>query len=85
MRRLLVFASLAFALALGSPALVSAQAEESPVGGATAHPHHIHTPAGCKDINAVTFEIDDRGLHRGATESGTVHGPEHRSCQQHPE
>ncbi len=79
MRRLVVLAALALSLALGSPTLVSAQAEQSPIGGSGAHPHHVTTPAGCQDIDAVAFEPGARGLHRGAHESG-AHGPDHGAC-----
>ena len=42
-------------------------ADPSPVGGANAHSHHVHTGnGGCVDIASVLFEPDVRGLHRGA-------------------
>ena len=81
MRRLLVLAMLAVTIVLGSPALALAQAEQSPVGGPGAHPHHVHLPTGdCVDIDAVMFEGAARGLHRGAHESGADRGPFHGTC-----
>lgn len=82
MRRLLVLALLAFTLAMGSPALASAQADQSPIGGRFAHPHHVHLPTGeCVDIDAVRFEPGTRGLHQGAEKSGPAHGPIHGTCE----
>ncbi len=59
--------------------VANAQAPESPVGGQGAHPHHVTTPSGCVNINSVQFEPTNRGLHQGATQSGT-HGPSHGEC-----
>lgn len=73
----------AFGLA-AAPAALTAPAEQSPVGGATAHLHHVHTGNGeCHNIDSVRFEHDDRGLHRGAQESGSDHGPWHGTCEKH--
>ena len=67
-----------------APAALTAPAEQSPVGGTTAHPHHVHTGNGeCHNIDSVRFEHDDRGLHRGASESGPDHGPWHGTCETH--
>lgn len=80
-------AALLAASALGlatAPAALTAPADQSPVGGATAHPHHVHTGNGeCHNIDSVRFEIDDRGMHRAAIESGTEHGPWHGTCASH--
>ena len=52
-------------LAAGGAAY-AAPADDSPVGGAFAHSHHIHTGnGGCVDIDSVLFEPGVRGLHRG--------------------
>ena len=82
MRRFLLFAVLAVALAVGSPSLVSAQAAQSPVGGSGAHQHHVITPQGCVDVGAVAFEPDaTRGLHGAAFASGgPSRGPWHGAC-----
>lgn len=67
-----------------APAALTAPAEQAPVGGSTAHVHHVHTGNGeCHNIDSVKFEHDDRGLHRGAHESGSAHGPWHMSCETH--
>jgi len=59
-----------------SGAIASAQpADQSPIGGDGAHPHHVHTGNGeCRDIDENTFEPRDRGLHRGASEGEVHHG-----------
>ena len=67
-----------------APVALPAPAQPSPLGGPTAHPHHVHTANGeCHDIDSVRFEHDDRGLHRGASESGNAHGPWHGTCASH--
>lgn len=84
MRRLLFLAALAVALGLGSPALVSAQAEQSPInelGVGGAHYHHVTTPQGCVDVGAVAFESDaTRGLHGASFASGSSRGTWHGGC-----
>ena len=68
-----------------TPAALGAPAEQSPVGGPGAHPHHVHTGNGCRNINAVLFEPDTRGLHRGSNASGPTRGPFHGTCEEaHP-
>jgi hypothetical protein len=80
MRRILLSVTVALLMALFSGVANAQPAEESPVGGAGAHPHHVQTNnGGCKDIDSVKFEGGDRGLHRGSNESGT-HGPSHGTC-----
>jgi hypothetical protein len=49
-----------------------------PTGGA--HPHHVMTGNGCRDINAVLFLPDTRGLHQGSNQSGAALGPSHGPC-----
>lgn len=67
-----------------APAALAAPADQSPLGGANAHPHHVHTGDGeCTNIDSVRFEPGDRGLHRAANESGTEHGPWHGTCASH--
>jgi hypothetical protein len=56
---------------------------ESPLGDGLpgSHTHHVHTGnGGCVDIDAVSFLPLDRGLHRGANESGFETGPWHGPC-----
>ena len=46
-----------------------------------AHPHHVTTGNGCRDINAVLFRPGDRGLHQGSNQSGgPALGPWHGPC-----
>jgi hypothetical protein len=45
-----------------------------------AHTHHVNTPAGCVDIDAVYFLPADNGLHRGSNASTIDHGPFHGAC-----
>lgn len=55
--------------------------EHAPIGESGSHTHFVQTGnGGCKDIDSVSFERESRGLHRGANESGTDHGPSHGSC-----
>lgn len=66
---------------LGAFSMASAEpADQSPIGGDHAHPHHVHTgDGGCRDIDRNYFEPDPegrhRGLHRGAVEGEVHHGP----------
>ncbi len=63
---------------------VAQPAEQSPVGGMHAHPHHVHTGnGGCVDINSVMFEPGDRGLHHGSNMSTMAQGPFHGTCATH--
>lgn len=80
MRRILLLVTVALLMALFTGMANAQPAEESPVGGPGAHPHHVKTGnGGCKDIDSVQFEGGDRGLHRGSNEFGT-HGPSHGTC-----
>ena len=81
MRRILLLVTVALLMAVFTSVANAQPAEESPVGGEGAHPHHVNTGSGCKDIDSVTFEPDDRGLHRGSDESGPERGPFHGSCE----
>jgi hypothetical protein len=80
---LFAIAALAGGLVISPGTSFADPAEQSVVGGPGSHPHHVHTGnGGCVDINRVFFEVDDRGLHRGADssnehESGPYHGPCH--------
>ena len=75
-------------LVLGAIAVTPAAfaaAPQSPVGGPGAHPHHVHTGSGCRDIDAVMFEPGASGLHRGSNASGPTRGPFHGTCEEeHP-
>lgn len=62
------------------PAASAAPAEQSPVGGEHAHPHHVSTGQGCRDLAAPPMEPGARGLHRGSNESGPGRGPFHGTC-----
>lgn len=68
---------LAAALLSLAPAPVSA----APPHGDGGHVHHVVTGNGdCLTIDQVTFLAQDRGLHRGASASGTGAGPWHGGC-----
>lgn len=85
MRKLATSVLAAGALSLAAaPAALAAPAEQSPIGGPNAHPHHVHTGNGeCQNIDSVRFEPGDRGVHRGANESGPAQGPWHGTCETH--
>lgn len=70
----------------GVPAASAVPAEQSPIGGPGAHPHHVHTGnGGCRDLAAPPMEPGARGLHRASNESGPARGPFHGTCaEQHP-
>lgn len=56
-------------------------ADQSPVGGSGAHPHHVHLGnGGCIEIDAVLFKRESRGLHGGSEASGVDQGPYHGPC-----
>lgn len=63
------------ALVVGAP-VASA---DPPMGDPSQHPHHVMTPQGCVPIDSVWFNIENRGLHRGANASG-ARGPTHGPC-----
>ncbi len=68
--------ALLFAVVGIAPAAVA-----SPPHGDGGHTHHVHTPHGCVDVDAVAFLAEDRGLHQGgnssSSEQGIWHGPCH--------
>lgn len=73
----LVAATVALAGALLATAPPAAA---SPPVGAGGHVHHIITGNGiCVPIDSVSFLREARGLHQGATASGTS-GPDHGAC-----
>lgn len=81
MRGLVVLA-VAKALMIGllaSPASADPPVRSGP-GMDDSHPHHVRTPAGCVDIDAVYFTPTDHGLHRGGNASGPDRGPWHGPC-----
>ncbi len=87
MRRIILLVTVALLMTVfaGVAQAQPPAAEQSPVGGPGAHPHHVHTPSGCVDIDSVFFEPADRGLHRGSNASGPDQGPFHGTCEQdHP-
>lgn len=52
-----------------------------PPHGEGGHVHHVDTGnGGCVQIDAVAFHAEARGLHQGASASGTAHGPWHGPC-----
>jgi hypothetical protein len=81
MKRIVLMVTVALLMTLFA-GVANAQAPQSPVGGADAHPHHVHTGNGrCVDINSVFFEPDTRGLHQGSEASGGHDlGPFHGPC-----
>lgn len=72
-------------LAFGGVA-VAAPAAPSPIGGAGAHTHHIHTGnGGCVELDSVRFEAGPRGLHQAASKN-IAHGTGnlfHGTCTSH--
>ena len=75
------------AFGVGASLAGAEPADESPIDGHRAHPHHIHTGDGeCKDLDQNLFEPAQegerrhRGLHNGAVQSGRVH---HGTCASH--
>lgn len=75
------------ALGMGSGLAGAEPADQSPIGGSFAHPHHIHTGNGeCHDIDQNLFEPKQagearhRGLHQGALKGQVEHG----TCATHP-
>lgn len=79
MRRTVVALAL-IASPLSAPAM-AAPAEEAPIGGSGSHTHYVITGNGsCVSIDAVAFEREGRGLHQGATASGSDRGPSHGTC-----
>jgi hypothetical protein len=86
MKRIVLTVTVALLMTLFA-GVANAQAPQSPVGGAGAHPHHVHTGnGGCVDIDSVLFEPATRGLHQGSNASGgPALGPFHGPCAEpHP-
>lgn len=53
----------------------------APPHGDGGHTHHVHTGnGGCVDVDAVAFLGGDRGLHQGASSSGSEQGVWHGAC-----
>ncbi len=78
MKRIILLATVALLITVFAGVANAQPALHAPVGP-TGHTHHVLTGSGCVDINNVKFEGGDRGLHRGANESGP-HGPAHLAC-----
>ncbi len=81
MRRLFTALAAAGSMLLITASLALGAAPQAPIGGEGAHPHHVPTPAGCVDINAVLFEPAAPGLHRAAENTG----PRRARTTAHPE
>jgi hypothetical protein len=80
MRRGVIAGALAISLVLfgGGAALADNPPanEHSPLVGTGLHTHHVVTgTSDCVNIDAVAFAMQDRGLHRGATEGTVAHRP----------
>ena len=77
MKRLVTASAIVLAAILGP----TSSALADPPHGDGGHVHHVDTGnGGCVQIDAVAFHAVERGLHRGAGESGTEHGPWHGPC-----
>ena len=87
MKRIILLVTVALLMTVFAGVAKAQPAEQAPVGGLFAHPHHVHTGnGGCVDINSVLFEPDVRGLHQGSNASGgPALGPFHGTCAEaHP-
>ncbi len=82
MKRLILLVTVALLMVAFASVAQAQPAEQAPVGGAGAHPHHVHTGnGGCVDIDSVLFEPDSSGLHQGSNASGFhTQGPFHGTC-----
>ena len=79
MRRTVVALALVVST-LSAPAM-AAPADQAPTGGPGSHTHYVITGNGsCVSIDSVAFEREERGLHRGASASGSDRGPSHGRC-----
>jgi hypothetical protein len=81
-KRIILLVTVALLMTAFAAVAQAQPADQSPVGGPGAHPHHIHTGnGGCVGIDGVLFEPDDRGLHQGSNASGGhARGPFHGPC-----
>ena len=86
MKRIVLLVTVALLMTVFAGVAQAQPNDMAPVGGAGAHPHHVHTGnGGCVDINSVLFEPDTRGLHRASNETGMEKGPFHGTCAEtHP-
>jgi hypothetical protein len=86
MKRIMLLVAVALLMAVFAGVAQAQPADQAPVGGQFAHPHHVHTGNGeCVDIDSVLFEPDVRGLHRASNETGMEKGPFHGTCAEtHP-
>lgn len=81
-RRIAACALTLAALGVAGSTIVGAEpADQSPIGGHRAHPHHVHTGSGgCHDLDQHLFEPQQegearhRGLHQGALQGRVHHG-----------
>ena len=80
MKHIILLVTVALLMTVFASVAQAQPAEEAPVGPG-GHRHHVNTPSGCIDINAVLFEGGTRGLHQGSEASGLAQGPYHGPCQ----
>ncbi len=85
MRRLIFALVMVVVLVVGSLMGAAYAADEnSPHDGPSAHTHHVHKGNGeCEDIDEQKFAAEHRGLHQGASQSGSERGPMHGTCANH--
>ena len=85
MKRIILLVTVALLMTVFA-GVAQAQPMGPPIGGPSAHPHHVHTGNdGCVDIDAGRFNADFRGLHRASIETGMEQGPFHSDCaEDHP-
>ena len=86
MRRFIAALGICALLAIGgSVGTAHAVDEHAPHSdpNAGAHPHHVHTGGGCRDLSGPDFEPGNRGRHRASNESGSETGPFHGTCASH--
>jgi hypothetical protein len=69
------------ALIVAALTAVAPAALAAPSHGEGGHSHHVGTGnGGCVVVDAVAFRAEDRGLHQGASKSGSDRGPWHGPC-----
>ncbi|GHD03128.1 hypothetical protein [Zhihengliuella salsuginis] len=77
LRLALAFAGALFVAGIAGPAAASPPVNPDQGG----HVHHVWLGNGeCHEIDAVTWEAADNGMHRGANSSGPGAGPWHGPC-----
>ena len=77
--RLLALGATTAVLTLGAEAPASADPPVNTDG--TGHVHHVWLGGGeCLQLDSVTWDATDRGMHRGANSSTSARGPWHGPC-----